>query len=93
LNLSPSSGESTANLTSSIQGAENNDFDETLPAPFEWDLKRLAAAQRFEAFVRPFLVRAHQGRIAGHIGGEDGGEAADRGHFRVPVVWLNQSLP
>jgi hypothetical protein len=26
---------------------------------------------RFEALVRPFLVRAHQARMARHIGGED----------------------
>ena len=29
-----------------------------------------------EAFVRPLLVRAHQPRVAGHIGGEDRGETA-----------------
>ena len=39
------------------------------------------AAMRFEAFVRAFFVRPHQTRIARHIGGEDRGEAADRGHF------------
>jgi hypothetical protein len=35
---------------------------------------------RLEAFVRPFLVRPHQARIAGHIGGKDRGETAGRGH-------------
>jgi hypothetical protein len=30
--------------------------------------------------VRPLLIRAHQTRIARHIGGEDRGEAADRRH-------------
>jgi len=29
-----------------------NDFDETLPAPFEWDLKRLAASLAVAALVR-----------------------------------------
>src|SRR5215471_8869251 len=33
-----------------------------------------------EPFVRPFLILTHQPRIAGHIGGEDGGETAGRGH-------------
>jgi len=31
---------------------------------------------RLEAFVRPLLVRAHETRIAGHIGGENGGQLA-----------------
>ena len=38
---------------------------------------------RLEAFVRAFLIRAHQARIARHIGGEDRGETArggGRGH-------------
>jgi hypothetical protein len=33
-----------------------------------------------EAFVSPFLVRPHQARISRHIGGEDRGKTADRGH-------------
>ena len=33
-----------------------------------------------QAFVRPFVVRAHQARVSRHICGEDGGQAADRGH-------------
>jgi hypothetical protein len=32
---------------------------------------------RSEPFVRPFLVRTHQARVAGHIGGEDRSETAD----------------
>jgi hypothetical protein len=35
---------------------------------------------RLEAFVRAFLIRAHQARIAHHIGGEDRGETANSGH-------------
>jgi len=31
-----------------------NDFDETLPAPFEWDLKRLAASFAIAARWRGF---------------------------------------
>ena len=34
----------------------------------------------FQAFMGPFLIRTHQARIAGHIGGEDRGETADRRH-------------
>jgi hypothetical protein len=34
------------------------------------------AAQRLEAFERPFLVRSHQPRIARHVGGDDRRETA-----------------
>jgi hypothetical protein len=36
---------------------------------------------RLQAIVRPLLIRAHQTRVAGHIGGEDRGKTADRRHF------------
>ena len=39
------------------------------------------AAVRLEVVKRAFLIRAHQPRVTGDIGGEDGGKAADRGHF------------
>jgi hypothetical protein len=39
------------------------------------------AAVRLEAFVRALLIRTHQARVPRHIGGEDRGKAADRGHF------------
>ena len=38
------------------------------------------AQMRLEALVRAFLVRSHQARIAHHIGGEDRGQSAGRGH-------------
>ena len=38
-------------------------------------LKQLAQ-MRLHALVRALLVRAHQARISGHIGGEDRGETA-----------------
>jgi len=38
------------------------------------------AQMRPEAFVRTFLVRAHQARVTRHIGGEDRGKTAGRGH-------------
>ena len=33
-----------------------------------------------EPFVRSLLIRAHQARVPRHVGGEDRGQAADRGH-------------
>ena len=39
-----------------------NDFDETLPAPFEWDVKRLAAS--FAVAARDNGLRDHAGRAA-----------------------------
>ena len=47
------------------------------PAPMLFDLRIDQFAQmRLEAFVRSFLVRSHQARIARHIGGENGGQPA-----------------
>jgi hypothetical protein len=43
-------------------------------------------AQRFEAFVRAFLIRPHQPRIPRHIGGQDRGEAAGLGHVASPAA-------
>ncbi len=42
-----------------------NDFDETLPAPFEWDLKRLASSFAVDACARgePEKVARHLARI------------------------------
>jgi hypothetical protein len=31
--------------------------------------------------MRPLLIHTHQAGVPGHVGGEDRGEAADRGHF------------
>jgi len=39
------------------------------------------AAMRLQAVERPFLVRAHQPRVARHIGGKDRGETALDGLF------------
>jgi len=44
------------------------------------------AAQRCEVFERAFLVRPHQPRIARHIGGQDGGEAAGLAHASSPAA-------
>jgi hypothetical protein len=50
------------------------------------------AAMRLEAFVRSFLVHAHQARIARHIGGQDRGETAGRGHGWDSPPWSRLSL-
>ena len=39
------------------------------------------AAQRFQTFECPLLIRPHQPRIAGHIGGEDRSEATGLAHI------------
>ena len=36
------------------------------------------AAMRLQAFVRAFLIRTHQPRVARHIGGEDRGKSPVR---------------
>jgi hypothetical protein len=67
------------------------------PAPVFGDLGIDHLAEvRFEPFVRPFLIGAHETRVTGHISGEDGGEAAGRGHgwgrpLRSKVRSLNHS--
>ena len=51
------------------------------PAPVLGDLRiDQLPAVRLEAFERALLVGAHQARIARHIGGEDRGKTAGRGH-------------
>ena len=46
---------------------------------------------RLEAFVGAFFVRPHQPRVPRHVGGEDRGETANRGHCRAAVDCLNQA--
>jgi peptide/nickel transport system substrate-binding protein len=36
---------------------------------------------RHQPFVRPLFICPHQARVPRHVGGENRGEAADRGHF------------
>jgi hypothetical protein len=43
-------------------------------------------AQRFEAFEGAFLVRPHQPRVAGHLGGQNRGEAAGLAHVASPAA-------
>ena len=48
---------------------------------------------RFEAFVRAFLIHAHQPRVTRHIGGEDRSETADRRHFWPGDRLSNRAYP
>jgi len=54
------------------------------------------AQMRLEAFVRAFLIGAHQARIAHHIGGENRGQSTGggRGHCsgRPLVEEIEQAL-
>ena len=54
-------------------------LDDTAPVIGDLWVDKLRQ-MRLEPLVRPLLVRAHQPRIAGHIGGKDGGEATGCSH-------------
>src|SRR5262249_49323923 len=43
-----------------------------------------------QPLVRALLIRPHQPRITRHVGGEDGSEAADRGHTRRVRLTLSR---
>ena len=62
------------------------------PVPRNRRINQLAEVG-LELFVRTLLIRAHQTRVPGHVGGEYRGEAADRGHRVSEVVSLNQDYP
>jgi len=64
-------------------------LDDTAPMLPNLRIDQLAEV-RLEAFVRPLLIRAHQARVPRHIGGEDRGEASDRGHGAPSIRCLNQ---
>jgi hypothetical protein len=50
------------------------------------------AEMRLEPLVRALLIRPHEARVPRHIGGEDRGEAADRGHgFARRSIGLTKS--
>lgn len=46
-----------------------NDFDETLPGPFEWDVKRLAASVAIGGRDRGFNARERQRAVLSAVGG------------------------
>ena len=56
-----------------------NDFDETLPGPWEWDVKRLAASIVVAARVRGFAKERARGRHRRPRPGVPGGHAGDGG--------------
>ncbi len=62
-----------------------NDFDETLPAPFEWDVKRLAASVVVAGRARSFSEEQCQGaaRSAADSYRDRIAEAAKMGHLEV----------
>ncbi len=45
-----------------------NDFDETLPGPWEWDVKRLAASVEIAGRERGFDAKATQSLVLGTVG-------------------------
>ena len=44
-----------------------NDFDETLPGPFEWDVKRLAASVEIAARSQSFRAKERRAIVAGAV--------------------------
>ena len=45
-----------------------NDFDETLPGPWEWDVKRLAASVEIAGRERGFDAKVRRGLVLGSVG-------------------------
>jgi uncharacterized protein (DUF2252 family) len=45
-----------------------NDFDETLPGPWEWDVKRLAASLEIAGRERNFDAKTRRGLVLGAVG-------------------------
>ena len=63
-----------------------NDFDETLPGPFEWDVKRLAASLAVAGRDNEFTAKARRKIV---LAAAEGYRAAMRGFARQPLleVW------
>jgi hypothetical protein len=59
----------------------------TYPAPMLGDLRLDQLPKvRLQPLVRALLIRPHQARVPGHVGGEDRGEAARLGHVVSPAA-------
>lgn len=60
-----------------------NDFDETLPGPFEWDVKRLASSVEIAARDRSFAEQDRSGAVLGTVRAyrETMRELAERGEL------------
>ena len=52
-----------------------NDFDETLPGPWEWDVKRLAASMEVAARSNGFSDKQRRKIVAGTVAGVPAGDA------------------
>jgi hypothetical protein len=63
-----------------------NDFDETLPGPFEWDLKRLAASLEVVLRVRD-VPPAHRRRIVATAMGIYRTRMAEYASLRMLEIW------
>lgn len=66
-----------------------NDLDETLPAPFEWDLKRLAASVVIAA-QHLGLPRSDEGRLARDLAGAYRERMIDYASMRALDVWYDR---
>ncbi len=66
-----------------------NDLDETLPAPFEWDLKRLAASVVIAA-QHLNLPDSDGARVAGAVAQEYREQVANYASMRVLDVWYDR---
>jgi uncharacterized protein (DUF2252 family) len=66
-----------------------NDLDETLPAPFEWDLKRLAASVVIAA-QHLGLPRSDEARLARDLVGEYRERMSDYASMRALDVWYDR---
>ncbi len=65
-----------------------NDFDETLPGPWEWDVKRLAASFEVAGRENNYSAKERQRIVRETVTGVPGGDAPVRRHARVGGVVL-----
>ena len=64
-----------------------NDFDETLPGPWEWDVKRLAASMEVAARESGFSGKERRQIVARHRRAVPAGDARVRRACRNLDVW------
>ncbi len=66
-----------------------NDFDETLPAPFEWDIKRLAASVAVAGRVRGLSDKVCRG-LARRVGRAYRAQMDDLAHMPPVDAWFSR---